>query len=109
MVELGAVATALVAVVALRHGPFLEWLSAAAVLASFAHGQVSSRLAEQEGARARPSVECWKWSTRYFVMKEAFWAAFFFASGAYSALVGVALFLAYPAWRAWWRRRRVRA
>lgn len=103
--ELGVVAGVLASVVFARGAPLIEWVAAAAVLASFAHGQVSDRLAEQEGLRERPAVECHAWARRYYVLKEALWAAFFFATGAWSALVGVALFLAYPAWRAWWRGR----
>lgn len=103
--ELLVVASVLAAVVAFRHAAIVEWIGSAAVLASFAHGQVSDRLAEREGLRERPDVDCWKWSRRYFVMKESLWAAFFFATGAWSALVGVGVFLLYPAWRSAWRRR----
>lgn len=103
--ELVVVGAVLGAVVFATQGGARDWLVAAAILASFAHGQVSDRLAEQEGLRARPAVDCWKWSRRYFVLKESLWAAFFFASGSYAALVGVGLFLAYPVWRSWWRRK----
>lgn len=110
--ELLVVSAVLGGVVFVRGAPAIEWVAAAAVLASFAHGQVSDRLSEQEGVRATqqsgPAVECWRWSRRYYVLKEILWAAVFFASGAWAALVGVALFLAYPLWRAWWRKRQAR-
>ena len=31
------------------------------------------------------------------------WLVYFVAKGAWSAIAGVALFLAYPLWRRWWR------
>jgi hypothetical protein len=49
-------------------------------------------------------VSCYRWSTRLFVGKEIVWLAYFTASRTYSALVGVLVFLAYPAWRRYWRR-----
>jgi len=105
-VELAVVAVVLAAVnVIARRGP-IEWIGALAVLASFAHGQVADRLAEKEGQRERPEVDCHLMSRRYFVAKEALWVVYFLALGAWSPLVGCALFLVYPAWRAWWRRKR---
>lgn len=81
------------------------WLSAAAVLAAFAHGQIADRLAEREAARARPSVECHRKALLYFVAKEVLWVAFFLSTHAYPPLLGCAIFLVYPLWRRAWRRR----
>jgi hypothetical protein len=88
---------------ALHRGP-VEWLGSTAVFASFLHAQVADRMRERQAASARPSVPCHARSTHYFVIKECLWCGYFSAIGAWSALVGVALFLAYPLWRAWWRR-----
>lgn len=104
-IELVVVGAVLAIVAYASGGRLLDWVSAAAVLASFAHGQVADRLAEAEGRRAAPIVGCHRWARFYFVTKEALWASYFLASGAYSALAGVALFLLYPAWRALYRRR----
>ena len=101
--ELGLVASVLAATVMFTHGGWLDVLCAFAVLAGFAHAQVSERLAEMEGRRARPQVHCWRWSQRYFVAKEVLWFAFFAAAGNWSALAGVVVFLLYPAWRKVWR------
>lgn len=104
-------------------GAWVEWLGAAAVLAGFAHAQVSDRLAEGAklneaiarqaekwewaAAEARThNVHCWRWSLRYFVTKEALWLVYFVAHRSWSALAGVAVFLAYPVWRRWYRRAR---
>lgn len=120
--ELGVVGIALGATVALTGGDWRQWVAAAAVLAGFAHAQVSDRFAEAEAARARaleqwslaaspaaassgPSVRCWRWSLRYLVLKEVLWCAFFLSIRSWASLVGVAAFLLYPLWRAWYRRR----
>ena len=104
--ELLAVAAVLATVVAVTDGGWLEVVGAGAVLLSFAHGQVADRLAEAEGERDVATVECHRWATRYFLGKETLWLAYFVAHRSWSALAGVALFLAYPAWRRWWLRRR---
>ena len=104
-VELTAVAAALAGMALVTGSRLAEWVGALAVLASFAHGQVTDRLAEREAARARPAVRCHRWARGYFVAKESLWVAYFVAHRSWSALVGCALFLAYPAWRAWWRAR----
>lgn len=85
------------------HSPPIEMVGATAVVLSFAHGQVSDRMAEREAARERPNVECHAMARRYFVGKEALWFIYFAVKGSWSALVGVVVFLAYPIWRAWWR------
>lgn len=103
--EMGTVALILAAVLLATHAPIVEVIGSGAVLASFAHGQVSDRLAERDAARAVPEVHCVAWARRYFLAKEALWLVYFVAKGAWSALVGCAVFLAYPAWRALYRRR----
>jgi hypothetical protein len=103
-VELLVVGTILSAVnVILKRGT-LEWVGALAVLVSFAHGQVSDRLAEKEGQKSSPEVDCYRMSRRYFVAKEVLWVLYFVMSGAWSPLIGCGLFLVYPIWRSWWRK-----
>lgn len=102
--ELATVATVLGTVLVVTQAPVVEVIGSSAVLVSFAHVQVSDRLAEREAARDRPEVHCYAWARRYFITKEILWLGYFVSKGAWSALVGCALFLAYPAWRAWWRR-----
>ena len=113
MAELAVVAAVELAV-AIAAGAVIELLGATAVVLSFAHGQVADRLAEAEAHRsirldfptiAARAVGCHRWAGRYFVGKEIFWCAYFSLRGSWSALAGVALFLAYPLWRRWWRRR----
>lgn len=78
-------------------------LSSIAVLLSFGHMQVSSRLEEQQEVLQVKSVECYALLTRYLIGKEVAWIAAFACLGAWSALAGVPLFLLYPAWRRWYR------
>jgi len=90
-------------VVALYSRSLVEWLGVIAVYFSFAHAAIADRMAERQALQLRPEVECYRWSTRYFVGKEVVWVAYFVAHRSYSALVGCALFLAYPVWRKFWR------
>lgn len=113
-VELGVVAVALGATWFLSGGGYREALGSCAVVAGFAHAQVADRLAEQAsfverlaenmiGERLR-AVDCWRWARRYYVTKEALWLGYFLSLQAWAALVGVVVFLAYPLWRAAYRR-----
>jgi hypothetical protein len=87
----------------------VELLGSIAVLFTFMHAQVGDRLAEKEAARARAGdpvlVACHHWMWRYYVSKEAWWLAYFVSMRAWSALVGCAVFMAYPVWRRVWRSR----
>lgn len=89
----------------------VDWISASAVLCSFGHASVSDRLVEREAARAVSEVECTRWAARYWIAKELLWVAAFVAMRSWPALVGCGLFLAFPAWRRFYRARqpRVRA
>lgn len=103
--EMLVVAAILVTVALATGGGPLELLGAGAVLLSFAHAQVADRLAEREASRARPSVECHRWATRYLVGKESLWLLYFVMHRSWAALAGVGLFIVYPLWRRFWRSR----
>ena len=81
----------------------LEILAAVAVFLSFGHAQIADRLAEKEGQKEKPEVDCYKKLWYYFIGKELFWLAYFLMNHSYSALAGVFIFLAYPAWRKFYR------
>lgn len=113
-IETAVVAAVLLVVALVSGGGPLELVGAGAVLLSFGHASVADRLAEAElarraGVRAAEldthGVDCHRWATRYLVGKEALWLVYFVAHRSWSALAGVALFLAYPVWRRWWRAR----
>ena len=106
-VELAVVAAVLLAVVFATGGGWLELLGAGAVTLSFAHAQVADRLAElARDVRDQTLAPCHRWASRYLVGKETLWLVYFVAHRSWSALAGVALFLAYTPWRRWWRRSR---
>lgn len=92
-------------VVWFKGGGWLEWLGAAAVLAAFGNAQVTFRMAEREGQKPKPDVHCHAWAGRYFLAKELLWIAYFVAHKSWAALVGAGVFLLYPLWRIWWRKR----
>jgi len=103
--ETAVVAATLAAVaIATRSGP-VEWLGSLAVLASFGHASISSRLTEREETRERPEVECYRWAARHWIAKEFLWACYFVAHHSYAALVGCAVFAVHPLWRRWYRKR----
>jgi hypothetical protein len=105
--EIAVVAVVLGTIAAITGGP-VEWVGAGAVTLSFAHAQVADRLAEREATRPADdrAVTCHRWATRYLVGKETLWLAYFVLHRSWTALAGVGLFLAYPAWRRFWRRSR---
>ena len=105
-IEMLVVAVILLIVNLLTHKLFtIEVLAAVAVLLTFGHAQIADRMAEQEGLREKPSVDCYKKLWYYFVGKEIFWCLYFFLNHSYSALVGVFVFLAYPMWRSIYRHK----
>ena len=101
-----AVVAAILLITALASGgSAVEWVGAAAVWCGFSHASIAERLREREAARPAPSVECHEKLGRYFTAREVLWTVYFLALGAWSALVGCVLFVAYPIWRQWWRKR----
>lgn len=103
--EAGVVALVLTATVAVSGFHFREWVGALAVLFTFMHAQVADRMAEKQAAMAVPSVECYPFSTRYYLAKEVLWIAYFIMSQTWTALAGGVIFLFYPFWRRYWRRK----
>jgi hypothetical protein len=105
-----SIAALVLAGVALIGGGWLDALGALAVLAGFAHGQVADRLreAQERPSPGRGAVACFRMERRYFVGKELLWLLYFVSLGAWPALAGCALFLAYPLWRRAWRAHRPR-
>lgn len=74
----------------------------------FEHAAEAPPLQEVEQAEQRlvNHVECYRWLRRYLVAKELCWLSYFVMLSAWSALVGVGVFLLYPAWRHYYRKRR---
>lgn len=93
-----------------KAGDWREWVAALGVQLGFHHASVADRLREAEERRpiSDHHVERVAWLHRYWVGKEVAWVTYFIATGAVSALVGCAVFLAHPFWRRWYRSRQSR-
>lgn len=83
------------------NGP--EIFGTLAVITTFCYVQVATRLDEsirnKQDHDSGHEVHCRAWLTRYLLLKEILWCAYFSLLGAWSALFGVAIFIAYPFWR----------
>lgn len=104
-VELAVVATLLFIVTAITGSRPIDWLSVLAVLYTFQHCQVTSRMAEAQAKMGAPSVECHRRATLYWVAKEFLWIAYFVIQRSWAAVAGAVVFAAYPAWRRYWRSK----
>lgn len=87
-----------------------EWVSLVAILFAFMFGQVANRLSEAEMAygSAGPTIQKNKQSQKeqvFYLAKEVIWLAYFVSIGGYIALSGTILFILYPFWRKFYRRK----
>lgn len=105
-VEAAVMAAILAATVIATGNTLIEWVGAGAVFLSSRHMSIADRMREREEQRLVSEVPCHAWLDRYWVAKEVLWLGYFIALGAWSALVGVGMFLAYPYWRRLYRRWR---
>ena len=91
-----------------RKGP-IEWIGVLAVFLTFGHASIAERLREREGLRhlkvgiGQVEVLCYSKLPYYFYAKESLWFVYFVLLGAWSALAGTLLFLAYTPWRNYYR------
>jgi hypothetical protein len=76
-----------------------ELICSIAVWITFMHAQVADRMQEKQAAMIKPDVHCYKWLTRYFLIKESLWICFFIMTKSYAALTGAVVFFIYPFWR----------
>lgn len=103
-IEGAVVAAVLLCVLLTKEFSWIELIGSVAVLLTFLHAQVANCMTEQQATLETPTVECYRWAGRYYVAKEVFWFAYFALMGAWSALVGVFVFLLFPYWRKLYRR-----
>ncbi len=105
-VETAFVAVLLAVGVILSDGGYIEWLGAFAVLLTFGHASVADRLAEVQAEKPVDQVEvsCFYKLKRYYYGKEILWLAYFVLLHAWSALIGVFVFMLYVPWRRLWRK-----
>ena len=81
-------------------------ISAFAVMGTFGHMSVGSRLEEAQDRSDTKTVDCYRKLTYYLVAKESLWLVAFLLLHAWTAIAGIPLFLLYPAWRRLYRRIR---
>lgn len=107
VIESATVLAILTAVLVITGGDYVELIGGFAVWYTFMHAQVAERMSEKESRRAENAsgdiVECYRFERRYFMTKELLWFFYFLSLQAWSALVGVGVFLAYRWWRKVWR------
>lgn len=82
-----------------------EIIGSLAVWLTFMHAQVSDRMQEKMAQQAKPDVDCFRWSNRYFMSKELLWIMYFAMTGAYAAITGALVFFLYPLWRKCYRTK----
>ncbi len=86
----------------------VEYVGVAAVFFTFMHATIAEYMREAEALREKETNQiitaCHKKLPYYFYAKEICWLIYFIWLGAYSALVGVAVFLLYQPWRRLWRK-----
>lgn len=101
---------ALLVVALVTKGGWVEYLGVFAVYFTFNHASIAERLREVEAVRqssqseAQFKVRCYKKLSKYFYAKEVTWLIYFIELHAWSALVGVGIFLLYQPWRNYWRK-----
>lgn len=103
--EIGVVAAVLSGVNLLWANNGINWLTTAAILVTFNHGQIGDRLQERQGKMDRPTVECYHKLNKLFAGKEILWIAAFICMKNYAAIVGSCLFFLYPFWRKYYRSK----
>ncbi|MDQ3018924.1 MAG: hypothetical protein M3Q64_03575 [bacterium] len=85
-----------------------KWVELLAVFFTFLHASIAQRLEERQRQRhldhGEAEVDCYYKLPWYLVGKEILWLITFVYLGAWAALAGVMIFLAYYPWRSIWRK-----
>ncbi len=107
-IEGAAVLITLIAVAEYSSKGLVEYIGVAAVFFTFMHATIAEYMCEAEALREKETnitiIACHKKLPYYFYAKEFCWLVYFVWLGAYSALVGVIVFLLYQPWRRLWRK-----
>jgi hypothetical protein len=108
VIEYVFVGIILIAVAIIAKKGIIEWIGVVAVFLTFGHASIAERLREREELRhlkrSPVEVHCYWKLPYYFYAKETLWFVYFILLGAWSALAGVMLFLAYTPWRNYYRK-----
>lgn len=103
--EIGVVTAIVFASAEATGGTWPNRVTALALVFTFAHAQIADRMAEQQ-ERSADQIECWRKAAYFWVTKEALWITVFALTKLWTAIIGAVVFLLYPVWRKWYRKRR---
>lgn len=103
-IELIIISVVLVVVTAIFKNDLINWITTLAIIFTFQHAQISDRLQERQTVLDKPTVECYGKLNKLFVGKEILWITTFYLMNNYAAIVGSAMFAAYPYWRKLYRK-----
>ncbi len=104
-IELLIVAVILCTITFFTVNNITNWITTAAILFTFNHGQIGDRLQERQAIMTVSSVECFRKLNKLFAGKEILWIAAFLLMHNYAAIVGSVLFFLYPLWRKFYRNK----
>ncbi|MFT5280654.1 MAG: putative membrane protein [Flavobacteriaceae bacterium] len=86
-----------------------DWIALCAVYFTFVHASIAERMYEAEEKNTKENkennVECFYKLKKAYYSKEILWLITFTLLSAWSALVGVFIFLLFPIWRKAWRKQ----
>ncbi len=106
--EAAVVFVILISTALISNKGLIEFIGVFAVYITFLYITVADRLAESQYNKKQQNekieVECYPKLEKYFYLKEVLWFIYFAFLGAWSAIVGVIVFLVYPIWRKSWRK-----
>ncbi len=104
-IELAVIVITLCFVTIIFRNNLLNWITTIAIIFTFQHAQIGDRLQERQSVMNTPTVECYYKLNKLFAFKEICWILVFLLSDNYAALVGSIMFLLYPVWRKYYRKR----
>jgi len=102
--ELSAVVIVLVFTAIVSGRELVEWLGVFGVILTFEYTLIATRLGENEEHGTQEEKKYFKRLLLFYYLKELVWLAYFIILGAWSAIVGVVIFLLYGGWRIAWHK-----
>jgi len=102
--ELGLVLLVLVITALFSNKGLIEWLGVIGVILTFEYTLVATRLGENEKKGTKEEKNYYGRLLFFYYFKEVIWLVYFIALGAFSAIIGVFIFLIYGWWRLAWNK-----
>lgn len=108
--EIGIAAIVLIVTGILSEKGYVEWIGVLGVLLTFEYTIIANYLGEfhsKRVAKDRPQTMYHRRLLFFYYLKEGIWLIYFLLLGAWSALVGVFLFIFYAFWRSHWNKQTI--